>query len=1011
MAQAAPRCLLATALLAACSAAVPTPAPPPARPPAPAARAIVSPSRWFGARPYTHQTTARRALPGGRVVRGSEEGVRWIDAERAEQLLPERVAGILPVGARWAFFGASGRAYLAASPLGAIEEVRDPPAPFTRVSAGSAAAVGLAEDGSVLRTTDGGARWTRLEVPALAPAIPFDLALQSDGTGALLGAPQRVLVTADDGATWSPLALDRRWAATFEVSEEGRIWLVRLVAATEDTPQHVERFAVLRDDPPRFVPAVDAPAAEAFVPAEVPFLPARALAGRHLLQVGQLQSAGPWLVAAAPLDREPVWRALPALEGCKAAAPAAHGDELWVGCAREGKEPADAPRSLHLLRSRDGGATWEPDGEAPLELGAFAIEAGPAGAILIRNACERAGCAPLRLRPARGEPFVSLPKPPGISFSAYAFDAARRLVYGLGEGGSPGRGGVEVWSYEGRPIRTASLPPDAYPSALALDARGDLLVAAHVHLGVQMLRSSDGGATFTSSTFTMQLNAGKTSLAGDRGLFHDMAGRLWETGSAGRSWVLVEHAPTVHSGHILCSEEGCAVNDERRLGWDLPGDGAPRRGLPPPPPAPVRSLVPGAPPLRCTGGERLRIERPLTERGPVLRAVPVTGAPVAIPVEAARGGVDLVLATPAEGRIALERRALFGPAPDPGKTGSRTEAAAFPGGVAATRLTYPVDRQDAAGWRSPVTGQVAFWRPGSGRVVRAELPPLGKGEMEGRFTVGPRRDWIPELLWPSPEGLLYQPYLGGLGSPPLFTIGDDGRVAATPDRSLLVAHFAVRTRLGFTLFEPSSGPSEAAPWPSEHAITFGDMRGSGARGESGVTTWRVAPTTSPPQVEPLARGDDGAVVVAWSGPGEAPAHAFVIPLRAGEAGPTFEEIPLHELLVAHPPICAPGQDEGAARLELPLPPAARRPLLVDGHGPQALELVEAAMVIVPPRGKPCVSAWLVGNWQGPRLVVPVAAPSRSWSMYTEEGLAVLSALRCEEAPGLAIPASHRWEGF
>jgi hypothetical protein len=58
-----------------------------------------------------------------------------------------------------------------------------------------------------------------------------------------------------------------------------------------------------------------------------------------------------------------------------------------------------------------------------------------------------------------------------------------------------------------------------------------------------------------------------------------------------------------------------------------------------------------------------------------------------------------------------------------------------------------------------------------------------------------------------------------------------------------------------------------------------------------------------------------------------------------------------------------------------------------------------------------VSAWLVGNWQGPRLVVPVAAPSRSWSMYTEEGLAVLSALRCEEAPGLAIPASHRWEGF
>jgi hypothetical protein len=351
-------CLVLAASLVSCAPA-PVPEARAAYTP-PSVAPVVSPAQWLSRHVETFSPTASRNLPHGGVVNGSLYGRRWITGDApptaraadggggsaslnsARTIVPEPIAGIVLVDQRWTFFGSSGRGYLAASPLGPIEEVRPLPAPVRALSAGRAAVVAVTIAGDVLRTTDGGAHWSPVQAAALYPAVPISIVMRADGAGVILAAPQRAAYTADDGVTWAPLATPGGGPYALQLSEQGDIWL-----AQDGGP--AQRFEV---KPPGFTASKPPPSGgheradkDAWA---YEANPVRALSGKRVLSVaGAYQK--PWKIEMSELDRDGAWKTVPELEGCDASAlPAASafGGDFIVGCVRAAMTDAGAGAAI-----------------------------------------------------------------------------------------------------------------------------------------------------------------------------------------------------------------------------------------------------------------------------------------------------------------------------------------------------------------------------------------------------------------------------------------------------------------------------------------------------------------------------------------------------------------------------------------------------------------------------------------------------------------------------------------
>jgi hypothetical protein len=277
--------------------------------------------------------------------------------------------------------------------------------------------------------------------------------------------------------------------------------------------------------------------------------------------------------------------------------------------------------------------------------------------------------------------------------------------------------------------------------------------------------------------------------------------------------------------------------------------------------------------------------------------------------------------------------------------------------------------------------------------------------MRGTFSLqrGSERS---EILWLSPEAAYFRPHVTFEEANQLLAFAAGGRSTKVSSNQMQGAPIAARAGSGLALIDPSSGAGdtvavafEIAGSPSEHFV------------------WTVAPPGSGARVVPLTRGDESSLVVAWSASPDGPPRGFLIPLRPGDSPAEPTDLGLAALLGEHPRACAGAAAPGSVRLRVGLPRAARRPVLVDGDAP-ALLRADAALVVVPPQGAPCVSAWIAhGKDRG--AIVPVAAPARAVSAAiavppkpaAQEPVLTLRGLRCEEAPGLAIPASFGWKGF
>jgi hypothetical protein len=468
-------------------------------------------------------------------------------------------------------------------------------------------------------------------------------------------------------------------------------------------------------------------------------------------------------------------------------------------------------------------------------------------------------------------------------------------------------------------------------------------------------------------------------------------------------------SPLWRNGRVRCKRDGCLIGAELRQGWDLasptsPPPAAAARVEPPP-------QVPGATPLRCSAGEGKEVAAALVDAVQDLAVPARAGGSLLIPAAGKGNALELVVASTADGKVTTKATSVFPAAPNRASVGSRTEVLLTSAGILATRSTYPVDSAGADVWISPVTAELAWWRPKDGKVVHGRVPPLGKGHMRGTFIMGQRTPDRDELLSLTPDEVFYRPDVGR--GQELFTFTDKGGAPAKLTTGAVQgAQAAIRTPGGIELLAFGS---------DYEASSFVRFAVAASKSEDPGTMWSVAPRAKTLVVLPIQRGADGAAVVAWSDD-DAPPHGFLVPLKLGDAPSEVTDLGLASLLVDLPRACGEGLDPASLRFRLPLPRAARHAALVEGGPQPILVRVEEAVIVVPPRGQPCVSDW-IGERQGDETelaIIPVADPKRSWSVTAsetqwQEGLhsrkLTVRALRCEASPGMAIPASFEFKGF
>ncbi|MGZ3476288.1 MAG: WD40/YVTN/BNR-like repeat-containing protein, partial [Polyangiales bacterium] len=367
--------VLACPGLAACSGAPQqVVAPKPQQPVAakPAAPKPASPSRWALRPVGTLSLDAKLEIDGGSLYVG-RGGARWLEKKgqqpiAADMLLPDSLKGVTrDESGKFLFVGASGSVFVTADPLGPIVATRPANMPMRAVSVGKRAIVGISES-SIVRSADGGASWSKVALPAGTNGFPAQLAMLPSGEGLLLLAPQRVLVTTDDGASFQPLPSPGVGARRVVADVNGELVLEGTTSS-----------ARLARNPLRLEKVPHAPASGFELPLPEggePMLGSDAIAqgmgvfaGDRWLEVVQdPDKPERFRLATMELGKPATMRPLTELESCDRVSLGGNATALILGCTISSSTPKKSakpwgpnsvPRTvMKLFKSTDGGATF-----------------------------------------------------------------------------------------------------------------------------------------------------------------------------------------------------------------------------------------------------------------------------------------------------------------------------------------------------------------------------------------------------------------------------------------------------------------------------------------------------------------------------------------------------------------------------------------------------------------------------------------------------------------------------
>jgi hypothetical protein len=517
----------------------------------------------------------------------------------AATLAPADLVGVLRDDkGQIALVADDGSVFVAHDPLGAIEAPRTGPlgadakpgTTLRSVATGRAAIVAITQDGRLFRSTDYGVSWRPLELASGAKPYgrPVSVALDTKGNGLLLHYPQRLYVTHDDGATWSPIATPGIGARGVRRDGADTLFFEGRGVSSGPRLARLEGSGLgLTTD--REVPVYTAPSAtsndkdsKAAKHEEVDRRSERLLlSGDHIVEVAEIFRHGKAReveVGSAKLGEFPTGGASSAdLIGASGMSRhvAGHGADLVY--LREDDDVDPSAPTTTVFRSADYGVSWQKEvtlkGAQTEDSNGVDVAVGPRGWTFVTALCPRYSpegrkCAHRQIRPAGATAYEDMEFDEELTPTAFAFDEPHDRVYVVGI-----HNGYK-YVYESplgqnRFKRTKLLEVSSYAAtALTVDAQGTVRAMAYDSGKAEWVLHRRRAGGEEEAPLYVPLESGTVALAGLRGLVIVNRERGWETADGGETWARV--ATNGSPQGLACDEAGCINGNAQRVGWDLP---------------------------------------------------------------------------------------------------------------------------------------------------------------------------------------------------------------------------------------------------------------------------------------------------------------------------------------------------------------------------------------------------------------------------------------------------------
>lgn len=956
-----------------------------------AAAPVESPARWSLHATRLGNLRARLDL-GGSVLYGGDGGERWLDKRDGSAptpgtvLLPEPIVGIAKGASKGVLLvGASGTVYAASDPLGPIDSKRAPAITLRSPTAGRSAIVALGDTG-LMRTTDGGATWNKVDLPGISGSL-VQVAMNDGGFGIALAAPQRAWATDDDGATWKALPTPGVGARRVVHDVNGDLML-----------EGVEASGLLRSSPLRLERVARAPKSDGFDLAVAPTaaIPEYARAintgrgafvrDRYIEAIAEPDDPTRWRIAYGKLGDRLEAKKVAELNGCQRVWVTGDSSSLFLVCDDQGnskspslggKKPAPAynAATIRIYRSDDEGTSWREDGN----VGSRRAENGhvwisPDRALIIDGACKRMHnqecySSPPLVRPSGQKAFAKLGLPAHVeNIASIAFAGTR--AYALGRAPS---GPLQLLvSTNGRDFAKVSLPAvpasdskqtplspiHAQPGTVSVDPSG--AVVATVSIGGEhvIYTAKEDGTGVEARRFPHRADA--LSMSGRRGFAWARHGRGWETADGGATWTAVT-APAftdlpLAERTIVCGVYGCLLGDRAaRIGWGGAATSAKT-------PDPTTAKLVSRSALACTA------EGDWKQLGPTIAAPSAYDAEItaasrwlAIRHDVAKGNVTVLLGKPGAKGVEVKEVPLFGPA------GKDVATAVLPQieGAAAIRFAFkrepgpkvdPKEKDPKKKVAAPgavadgqkVDVDVAWYVASSGAVHHAAIK--AAGPLDPRDVIGGYKEGAagvnPGLISIAQGGVHVRPF-ATKPDVPLWFVRDNGKVDRMPWPELPTKDVA-GAQLGLRIDAVRAANRSVILGVTNAQLMMAWANEAGTAWET--RTWGLWPDlramTEPTWDFSYVAGGSGlrpAIVVQWPGSPSLPAVSWGVPLRGIEADPSeVLTMPTQKTLADPEVVCA--ATETGPRIVVPFSVGTRHPMTISGEPGEPILATSSAVL-------------------------------------------------------------------
>jgi hypothetical protein len=306
---------------------------------------------------------ARLRLPDGSILFAGANGERWLSdprdgvANAAAAFADEDLIAIVRADAStYGFVGAKGSIFISSEPLGAFREIRRNNSKFQKVTAAGSLLIGIAADGSLLRSTDGGRTLQPVPFPG---AHPFDIAIAQDGRVMVLCAPEQLWISNNGGSSFTRAPNSRVGASYLSVDTYGNpvahgLWRHLVYRDVKGLSLESSERAVEAQQMDLLAESYPTVSAQALVDGQ-----AAVSRGSFAQAIAPERDGQPWSILRGRFGEQSVPLPIPNTADCKTVSVGAFGKFIAVGCLgpSERRQGTVLP-ALRLLWSDDQGLTF-----------------------------------------------------------------------------------------------------------------------------------------------------------------------------------------------------------------------------------------------------------------------------------------------------------------------------------------------------------------------------------------------------------------------------------------------------------------------------------------------------------------------------------------------------------------------------------------------------------------------------------------------------------------------------